>query len=608
MKQWFLNLNIGKRLTVAFSGILVLLLITGVTGFISMRAVDPLLQATYDKCIIPLLELDDIARNWYRIRVDILKAITTSDPAEQQAMFAKASPLLDSINANFARYEPTILTETERKAANSYKEHQALYLATRAKVVSLLSEDRRDEAREVAETEGRDNFYLVINSLDELLKIQALNAAELHRESEATVDTASILIGSLLVFSMLFGMWLARFIGRSISRPVVQLEQAAQAIAAGDLDTSVSIENKDELGNLASSFNSMVGSIRSGVEDVRRKSEEAEAASQEAQSALETITHLSAEVRQVAEQVALHTTGISSSVEQMAASVQEQASQTSEVAAASEEMAYTIAETTKSITTTAHSSNQASSAAKEGIHAVQTTQQSMAKIVSVTKVSSEKIEMLSNKVEEVGNITQVINEIADQTNLLALNAAIEAARAGEHGRGFAVVADEVRKLAERTARATKEIASVLRSIQDETIGARESMDEAAEVVSHELVITETLASTFDRISAETINVTTLINQIAAASEEQSTTMSEVSRTIEGMHTVSEQTAIGIQQIAGATSQLNELTFALQQLVEQFAQGDSQEQASTSQHGSRQLQHQRAPHHATQPKHQPRRTV
>lgn len=216
----------------------------------------------------------------------------------------------------------------------------------------------------------------------------------------------------------------------------------------------------------------------------------------------------------------------------------------------------------------------------------------MVRIVEVTQTSGEKIERLSTKVEEVGSITQVINDIADQTNLLALNAAIEAARAGEHGRGFAVVADEVRKLAERTGKATKEISGVLKAIQDETMSARKSMEEAGDVVQKELVSTEMLTTTFDRISSETDNVTSLINQIAVASEEQSMTMSAVSKNIEGMRSVSEQSAIGVQQIAQATSQLNHLTDNLRSLVEQFSQKENTEEATGAGYRPSYMQEQR----------------
>lgn len=581
MKQWFANLKINKRLLLAFSGMLVLVCITGITGIVSLQIVHPLLETTYKGCVIPLVELDRVCRNWYRIRIDVLKIASTADAAERQRLESREEEILNSISTDMARYEPTIFNEDERTEAAKYESEAKEYLRARQRIVNLANEGKLAEAQALAEGEARDKFHLLISSLDHLLLRQSQNADELFQTSESTVQSSTIGLAGVLLVSLLTGIVFSRIIGRSVSGPVVQLEQAAREIAAGNLNAAVQIHSSDELGNLAVSFNSMVGSIRSGIEEVQLKSAEAEVAAEEARTALDTITRLSADVRLVAEEVAQHTGNISASVEELAAGAEEQATQTSEVAAATEEMARTIAETTHSIAITAASATQASDAAREGTGAVQNTKNSMAKIVSVTQTTGNKIELLSSKVEEVGHITQVINEIADQTNLLALNAAIEAARAGEHGRGFAVVADEVRKLAERTGKATKDIASVLKAIQDETLGARRSMEEAADVVRHELLSTEALASAFNNISSETENVTSLINQIAVASEEQSSTMIEVSKNIEGMHIVSEQTAIGVQHIAEATSQLNDLTAHLRKLVEQFADSDTPAPATHS---------------------------
>jgi methyl-accepting chemotaxis protein len=572
MKIWFANLKIGRRLLIAFGSILLLLFITGGTGIIGLRTIGPMFETTYTKCVLPLVELDKVTRNWYKVRIDVLKIITSANTGDREHLQQESNRMIDEINTSFASYEKTILTESERQLANDYKQKVDRYVESRSKVLALAANNQTAEARAMADTETLGHFNAMSSSLDRLLATQTENANALYKSSQDTIRSTTLTLFGVLGLSLLVGIVLSRFIGRSISHPIILLENTAKEVAAGNLDAVVAIDTRDEIGSLTTSFNTMVNSIRTGMKEVERKSSEAEEAAEEARRALEAITQLSAEVQMVTEEVSLHTAGISSSIEQMAAGAEEQAAQTGEVAAATEEMAQTIAETTQSISVTAQSSLQASNTAHEGIEAVKHTRASMVRIVEVTQTSGEKIERLSEKVEEVGSITQVINDIADQTNLLALNAAIEAARAGEHGRGFAVVADEVRKLAERTGKATKEISGVLKAIQDETTSARKSMEEAGDVVQKELVSTEVLTTTFDRISSESDNVTSLINQIAVASEEQSLTMSAVSKNIEGMRAVSEQSAIGVQQIAQATSQLNSLTENLRSLVEQFSHG------------------------------------
>ncbi len=275
---------------------------------------------------------------------------------------------------------------------------------------------------------------------------------------------------------------------------------------------------------------------------------------------------------------------ISSSTEEMAAGAQEQSSQATEVAGAVEQMTKTIYETTKNTGQATEASKNAGKVAKEGGHVVEETIHGMNRIAEVVKKSAATVQELGKSSDQIGEIVQVIDDIADQTNLLALNAAIEAARAGEQGRGFAVVADEVRKLAERTTKATKEIATMIKQIQKDTSGAVESMQQGTVEVESGKLLAEKAGTSLREIIYGAEQVVDIVTQVAAASEEQSSAAEQISKNIESISSVTQQSASGIQQIAHASEDLNRLTLNLQELVARFKVDESGSKLAVRQNG------------------------
>jgi len=275
------------------------------------------------------------------------------------------------------------------------------------------------------------------------------------------------------------------------------------------------------------------------------------------------------EVTESVAATASSSTEISSSTEEMAAGAEEQSQQASEVASAVEQMTKTIIETTKNSGSAADASKKYGEIAQEGGSVVYETIKGMNRISDVVKKSADTVQQLGKSSEQIGEIVQVIDDIADQTNLLALNAAIEAARAGEQGRGFAVVADEVRKLAERTTKATKEIAAMIKQIQKDTDGAVISMEEGTKEVEIGKQLADKAGESLKQIISGAANVVDIITQVAAASEEQSSASEQISKNIEAISSVTQQSSAGVQQIAKAAEDLNRLTNNLEQLVSKF---------------------------------------
>ncbi len=264
---------------------------------------------------------------------------------------------------------------------------------------------------------------------------------------------------------------------------------------------------------------------------------------------------------------------ISSTSETLAASVEEQSAQADEVASAVEEMSRTITENAMSANRTSQVAERNGTIAKEGGEVVEQTVVKMKDIAKVVKQSSDNIEKLGESSKQIGEIISVIDDIADQTNLLALNAAIEAARAGEQGRGFAVVADEVRKLAERTTEATKQIAKMIKGIQVETQDAVVAMTKGNDEVNAGIALADKAGKALMEIVESSTEVQNMITQIAAASEQQSSTSEQIAKNVGSISQVTAESAKRVQDIAHSSEDLARLTEELKNIVSQFKVDD-----------------------------------
>jgi methyl-accepting chemotaxis protein len=406
-----------------------------------------------------------------------------------------------------------------------------------------------------------------------------------------------------------------------ITRQIKKLKDAAVKVGSGDLEVNIDVNSEDEIGVLADSLKTMTREIKETSESLRREKQKAESAVQdtEHQKSLlaEQKDYLSKKINLILEEMNKFATGdlnielicekdddigklcngfnkavfnmrkillsvseavfatanasneISSSSEQMAIGAQEQSTQTSEVSKAVEEMAKTILDTTQNSSLAAKAAMKSGAIAKEGGIVVKETIEGMNRVAAVVRKSAETVLALGKSSDAIGEIIQVIEDIADQTNLLALNAAIEAARAGEQGRGFAVVADEVRKLAERTTKATKEIALMIKQIQKDTEGAVASMKKGTDEVERGKQLADKAGQSLSQIINGAEEVVSMVTRVAAASEEQSGAAEQISTNVEAISNVIQESAAGVQQIAATAEDLNKLTISLQDLISKF---------------------------------------
>ncbi len=312
-------------------------------------------------------------------------------------------------------------------------------------------------------------------------------------------------------------------------------------ITSGDLTQLISDKRDDEISVIMRSLSTLQTTMRDMISRISRTSE----------------------------QVAQASCQLHASAEQIAAGTEDVASQTNSVAIASEEMAATSGSIAGNCQNAAANSGCASKTAQAGAEVVRQTTSGMERIAGRVKDTAKTVEELGARSDQIGQIIGTIEDIADQTNLLALNAAIEAARAGEQGRGFAVVADEVRALAERTTRATREIGEMIKAIQLETRGAVLAIEEGVAEVEKGTEYSLRSGEALEQILSQINDVTAQVNQIALTAEQQTTTTGEISNNILHITSIVQQTARGATETAAAAATLSTQSGELQRLVGQF---------------------------------------
>jgi len=361
---------------------------------------------------------------------------------------------------------------------------------------------------------------------------------------EATASVLLFVVPMVIGAVILFIFALRYMFGKPVNNLIDRIKDIAQG--EGDLTQRVDVSSNDEIGQLGTWFNGFVTKIHDVI----------------------------AEVAGATSEVAAASTEIAASAEEIAAGASEQSQQITQVSSAVEEMSASVVEVARKSADAANSANESGRIATDGGAVVNDTITGMRSINDAVSSSAASVQELGKRGEQIGEVITVINDIADQTNLLALNAAIEAARAGEHGRGFAVVADEVRKLADRTTKATEEIAGSIQAIQDETGLAVQKMNAGTEEVTTGVAKAEQAGDALKQIVASAQDVSSMVQSIAAAAEQQSAASEEVSRNIEQIAAVTRQTSDGTNQAAQAATQLSERAETLQRLVGQFKTSSS----------------------------------
>jgi methyl-accepting chemotaxis protein len=372
-----------------------------------------------------------------------------------------------------------------------------------------------------------------------------LGQDQLHLEHQ-TESRANEVTLSLVGCGLLLGIAIAILIARAITNSMTNMLRIIQKIAAKDLVAEdVEVTSSDEVGQAEVALNSMKNTLHQMVQSIAATAEHLAKASEE----------------------------ISAGATQSVETARVQTDQTLQVATAMQQMSSTVQQVSEHSQKAAESSHKAAQAARQGGEVVKETLSTMRSIADSSRTVAARIAELGKSSEEIGKIVAVIDDLADQTNLLALNAAIEAARAGEQGRGFAVVADEVRKLAERTTKATQGIGSMIESIQTETRNAVQAIELGNRDVEAGVEKTSASGTALEEIIDMSEQVGDMISQIATAATEQSTATEQVNNNVSQISSLTQGSSLAAEQTAKACSELSAMAVDLQNLVNQFKLGN-----------------------------------
>jgi methyl-accepting chemotaxis protein len=542
--KWFYDLKIGTKLLSGFILVALLAGLIGGVGTMNILRIAAKDTKMYEDSVVPLAQLGKISTAFQRVRVNLAKVLLTDNRQDKEKNAKQIRDMSDEITDLVGEFGKTSHTPEEEALLKELNDKRDVFRPVIARIIELSMAGKDAEAKSLYQNEAT----VAARGEQEVIgKLVDFNSNEARQTSVENAATAGGAVRFTIIFGIL-GMVLAVAIGTFISgiitTPLKQGLNFAAAIAGGNLGRRLEMNRRDEIGSLADSLNNMKDSLCEIIGKMK-----------------DTSAALSTSAGQ-----------LSAASTQMAAGTEEAAAQVETIATASEEMAATSMEIAGNCGTAAQSSQQASDTATAGEVVVKQTISVMGRIAKRVKESAVTVESLGVRSQQIGEIIGTIEDIADQTNLLALNAAIEAARAGEQGRGFAVVADEVRALAERTTKATKEISAMIKAIQGETKSAVESMEDGVKEVengtSEAAKSSIALKDILDQINAVALQV----NQMATAAEQQTATTTEISSNIQQITEVMGETARGAEESASAAGQLARLADDLQDLADHFQLG------------------------------------
>lgn len=534
------EITIQKRLLLAFSLIIALLILVGSVSLSSMKTLRSHAAQVESNMLPAILSLGEVNLNLMRVRIFSLRLLLDKDENSRQNTASQIQEVKKTVEHFSAQYQQTIVTPEEQQLYALFAAALTNYYAAQQQLQTLVLSGKISEA---------EALLPQINALSDQMTKRLVNLVHYNEQAAAQTRENSIteynntfwLILGIIVLAVVIGLLVAKVLASSINQPLQDALHRAESVAAGDLTQHSAIKGDDELTRLAKALQQMQNNLR---------------------EAIVQIGHSSSQLASAAEELNVVTEDSSKALQLQNDEIQQAAAAITQMSAAVDEVAGTALQTSDASADSAR-------LAAEGKNRVAETSAVIIEMNKDMADSSAVINTLAAQVASIGQVLDVIRAVAEQTNLLALNAAIEAARAGEAGRGFAVVADEVRSLAHRTQVSTGEIEAMIRDVQTSANAAVVSIENTGSKANEAQAVVQAASEVLDRIAARILAISDSNHVIASAAEQQSKVAREIDRNIMTISDLATQTATGANQTSASTAELTRLAVDLNTLVARF---------------------------------------
>ena len=541
--SFFLNLSIGKKLLAAFSLMALLVITLGLFSITELDKVNYSSTVIVEEHLPRLMSVSTLDVKLSDFRRRQLRMLEKHDETQSRLYAQRLQQDQASIETELQKLARIDLDPAQARQLSTLQNQWQGYSKLQQQVVNFNQQEQLDKAAALLNGPGDEQFRSIKAQIAELSKANQQDAKAASDEGDRLFANAKLLIWSLIGSALLLVAFCAWGLGNLIRKPIQRLVDQAEQVANGDLTSHLDYSRfaDDEIGTLAKSFGRMQQNLRTLV--------------QELASAVDQLSSAAEEVSAIAEQ--------------SAGGQQRQQSEITYLATAMNEMSSTVNEVARNTTQAATAAQQANQEALAGGLIVNETLQTIQQVANEVEQVAKVVHELEQDSSKIGVVLEVIRGIADQTNLLALNAAIEAARAGEQGRGFAVVADEVRTLAQRTQQSTQEINNIIGTLQQRGKQAVAATQEGQQMVSLCVQKAELAGHSIESIAAAVAEISDMSTHIATATEEQNSVAEDLNRNIININTACSELAEGTNQTSSACKELSALAHRLSELARRF---------------------------------------